>query len=71
MSRGRLSYLPEAANVAFDVAGDTLVYKKISIAEAELESGLLYQSVAVASISDSYSWLVPVMNITSEDCMNP
>ena len=36
-SRSGLSYLPEAADVAFDVAGDALVYGGFSIAGVERE----------------------------------
>ena len=48
------AYLPEAANVAFDVARDTLVYCDFLSASTCYCGRCMYQSVAVASISSSY-----------------
>lgn len=50
-----IAYLPETADVAFDVAGDTLVYCGfLSASKGRCCGRCMYQSVAVASISSSY-----------------
>lgn len=52
----RIAYLPESSDVAFDVAGDTLVYYNLSVNKGYYCVRCMYQSVAVASKSNSYSW---------------
>jgi hypothetical protein len=51
----RSSYLPEASNVALDVAGYSLIYMVLSVHQSfELTWSVssTYRNVAVASISD-------------------